>query len=325
MKTVLSGIQPSGNPHLGNYLGAMKQHVELQEQPNIIPIYFVADLHALTTTRDPELLSKYSRELIIDYLALGIDPEKSILFKQSAIPEHTELTWIFSTFAHMGLLERAHAWKDAKEKGLKDPTVGLFTYPILMATDILLYSPDLVPVGKDQKQHIEICRDIATKFNNLYGETFKLPEPDIKEDVESVPGTEGERKMSKSYGNVINFFAPEKQLKKQIMGIVTDSEGVEEPKETENSTIIKYLKFFLPENEVQDFSQKFAQGGIGYGDAKKFLLEAVLTYFAPYRQKRIELTNNMDYITEVLNSGNQKAREIAQKKMAEVKKKTGLN
>ncbi len=255
MKRILSGIQPSGNPHLGNYLGAMKSHIEMQAEHTCV--YMIADLHALTTTRNPDELRRYTKELVIDYLALGLNPEKTILFKQSAVPEHAELTWIFSCICHMGLLERAHAWKDAKAKGSKDPTVGLFTYPVLQATDILLYSPDLVPVGKDQKQHIEICRDLAIKFNTIYGETFKLPEAAIKEDVATVPGTDGERKMSKSYGNVINFFADEKTLRKQIMGIVTDSKGVDDTKDPETSTIIKYYQFFSTPEELETIKNQF--------------------------------------------------------------------
>lgn len=322
MKRILSGIQPSGNPHLGNYLGAIQQHIEMQQEHECI--YMLADLHALTTTRNPEELKLYTRELVIDYLALGLDPEKTILFQQSALPEHCELTWIFSCITHMGLLERAHAWKDAKSKGTKDPTVGLFTYPILQATDILLYSPELVPVGKDQKQHIEICRDIAIKFNTLFGETFKLPEAAIKEDVATVVGTDGEKKMSKSQNNVINFFADEKMIKKQVMSIVTDSKGVDDPKDPESSNIISYYKFFSLPEELETMKNRFRNGKIGYGDAKKELLEKILNYFAPYREKRIELTKNMDYIEQVLKKGNKRAKAIAQEKMEEVKKKVGL-
>jgi len=322
MKRILSGIQPSGNPHIGNYLGAIKQHINMQKDHECI--YMIADLHALTTTRNPEELKNYSHELVLDYLALGLDPEKTILFRQSAIPEHCELTWIFSCITHMGLLERAHAWKDAKNKGTKDPSVGLFTYPILQATDILLYSPDLVPVGKDQKQHIEICRDIAIKFNTYFGETFKLPEASIKEDVASVIGTDGEKKMSKSQNNFINFFAEEKILKKQIMSIVTDSKGVDEPKNPETSTIISYYKFFSSPKELETMKNRFKNGEIGYGDAKKELLKKILEYFAPYRKKRIELKNNMDYIEQVLKNGNKHAKAISQEKMEEVKRKVGL-
>jgi tryptophanyl-tRNA synthetase len=322
MQRILSGIQPSGNPHLGNYLGAMKQHIEKQDQYECI--YMMADLHALTTTKDPAKIDGYSRELLLDYLALGIDPEKTILFRQSAVPEHCELTWIFSSLAHMGLMERAHAWKDAVQKGLKDPSVALFTYPILMAADILLYSPDLVPVGQDQKQHIEIARDLAIKFNTTYGETFKMPEADIKEEVASLRGVDGELKMSKSYKNVINFFAEEALLKKQIMGIVTDSKAVAEAKDP-NSIILQYLQFFAPKNEYENFKNQFVTGGIGYGDAKKKLFETILEYFKPYREKRIELTKNIDYIERVLKSGNQRAREIAAQKMTEIKAKVGLS
>lgn len=322
MTRILSGIQPSGRPHLGNYLGAMKQHIAMQEQYECV--YSIVDLHALTTIRDAQKLKEYTYSLTLDYLALGINPEKTILFRQSAIPEHCELTWIFSAITHMGLLERAHAWKDAKNKGLKDPTVGLFTYPILQAADILLYSPKLVPVGKDQKQHIEMCRDIAIKFNTHFGQTFELPEADIKKEVATVIGTDGERKMGKSYGNTIEFFAPEKELRKQIMSIKTDSKAVNEPKDPENSTIIAYYQHFVTPEALEEMKNKFRNGEIGYGDAKKVLFEAIINYFKPYREKRIELANNLDYIEQVLENGNKRARAIAQAKIEEVKKKIGL-
>ena len=319
---VYSGMQSTGKPHIGNYLGAMKQHIAMQDEHECI--YFIANLHSLTTVRDGKLLRDLTYELALDYLALGLNPDKTIFFKQSDVPEHSELTWIFDCITNMGVLERAHAWKDAKQKGLKDPSVGLFNYPILMAADILLYNPDSVPVGKDQKQHIEITRDIAEKFNNLYGETFKIPDPMIKEEVQTIIGTDGEHKMSKSYNNTIEFFAPENELKKQIMGMVTDSKSVDEPKDPENSNIYKLYSHFASDSENKDFAQKFQAEGMGYGDAKKLLFEKILDYFSPYRKKREEMAKNVDYIDEVLQNGAKRAREIATKTLEDVKDKTGL-
>lgn len=323
MKRILSGIQSSGTPHLGNYLGAMKNHIEMQKDHE--SFIFIADLHALTTVRDPNKMRQMTQEIALDYLALGLDPDKTAFFRQSDLPEHSELAWILSTVSSMGLLERAHAYKDAVAKGMKEPTVGLFTYPILMAADILLYKPDLVPVGKDQKQHIEMTRDIAEKFNHTFGEVFALPEDHIPEDVGYVIGTDGENKMSKSYGNVIEFFADEKVLKKQIMGIVTDSTPVEDPKDPDTCAVFKIYSYFASPEEQKELSEKYKKGGYGYGDAKKLLLQKLLDHFGPYREKRIELTNNLEYVEKVLQEGAEKARKVAQKTMAEVREKTGLN
>lgn len=323
MTRILSGIQSSGTPHLGNYLGAMKNHIAMQDTHECF--IFIADLHALTTVRDPEKLRKMTREIAIDYLALGLDPEKVTFFRQSDVPEHSELAWILSTVTPFGLLERAHAYKDAVAKGMKDPTVGLFTYPVLMAADILLYKPDIVPVGKDQKQHIEITRDLAEKFNSTYQETFPMPEPHIPEDVGYVIGTDGEQKMSKSYGNVIEFFADEKTLKKQVMGITTDSTPLEEPKDPDTCAVYKIYSYFATDEEKKALADKYRAGGFGYGDAKKVLLEKIMEHFGPFRQKRIELAENLEYIDTVLQSGAEKARKVALKTMAEVRKHTGLD
>lgn len=320
MKKVLSGIQSSGTPHLGNYLGAMRRHIEMQETHECY--IFIADLHALTTVRDPKKMQEGTIELAMDYLALGLDPNRTTFFRNSDIPEHTELAWIFSSITPMGLIERAHAWKDATAKGLKDPTVGLLTYPILMAADILLYSPDLVPVGKDQKQHVEIARDIAVKFNNTYGETFKLPNPEIPEDIAYIIGTDGEHKMSKSYGNVINFFADDKTLKKQIFSIKTDSTPVEDPKKPE--TIFALYSHFADPEEISELKNKYEAGNFGYGDAKQILYEKILDYFKPYRQKRFELQEDLGYVTNVLIEGAEKAQKVAKSKLSEVKERTGL-
>ena len=316
----LSGIQPSGILHIGNYFGAIKQFVELQDQYE--GFYFLANYHALTSSPKGENLKQNTIEVILDYLALGLDPEKSTLFLQSDVPEHTELAWILANVTPMGLIERAHSYKDKVAKGIK-PNMGLFTYPILMAADILMYDPDIVPVGKDQKQHVEITRDIAIKFNETYGkEVFKLPKEKIVESVAVVPGTDGD-KMSKSYGNVINMFFSKKELKKQIMSIVTDSTPLEEPKNPDNN-ITKLYSLFATEAETEELKQKFLAGNFGYGHAKTELLDKFMDYFAPFREKREELVNNMDYVYEILQKGAEKARSIATVKMDEVRSVVGL-
>lgn len=320
MKRSLSGIQPSGVLHIGNYFGAIKQFVELQDEYE--GFYFLANYHALTSSPKGEDLKNNTINVILDYLALGLDPEKSTLFLQSDVPEHTELSWILSNVTPMGLLERAHSYKDKTAKGIK-PNVGLFTYPVLMASDILIYSPDIVPVGKDQKQHVEITRDIAIKFNETYGkEVFKLPKEKIVENVATVPGTDGD-KMSKSYGNVINMFGSKKQLKKQIMNIVTDSTPLEEPKNPDNN-ITKLYSLFATEEEVNTLKEKFLSGNFGYGHAKTELFDKFMDYFAPFQKKREELLQNMDYVNEILKKGALKAREIATKKVDEVRDVVGI-
>ena len=320
MKRSLSGIQPSGVLHIGNYFGAIKQFVELQNEYE--GFYFLANYHALTSSPKGEDLKNNTINVILDYLALGLDPEKSTLFLQSDVPEHTELSWILSNVTPMGLLERAHSYKDKTAKGIK-PNVGLFTYPVLMASDILIYSPDIVPVGKDQKQHVEITRDIAIKFNETYGkEVFKLPKEKIVENVATVPGIDGD-KMSKSYGNVINMFGSKKQLKKQIMNIVTDSTPLEEPKNPDNN-ITKLYSLFATEEEVNALKEKFLAGNFGYGHAKTELFDKFMDYFAPFQKKREELLQNMDYVNEILKKGALKAREIATKKVDEVRDAVGI-
>lgn len=320
MKRSLSGIQPSGVLHIGNYFGAIKQFVELQNEYE--GFYFLANYHALTSSPKGEDLKNNTINVILDYLALGLDPEKSTLFLQSDVPEHTELSWILSNVTPMGLLERAHSYKDKTSKGIK-PNVGLFTYPVLMASDILIYSPDIVPVGKDQKQHVEITRDIATKFNETYGkEVFKLPKEKIVENVATVPGTDGD-KMSKSYGNVINMFGSKKQIKKQIMNIVTDSTPLEEPKNPDNN-ITKLYSLFATEEEVNTLKEKFLAGNFGYGHAKTELFDKFMDYFAPFQKKREELLQNMDYVNEILKKGALKVREIATKKVDEVRDAVGI-
>ncbi len=319
---ILSGMQPSGNPHLGNYLGAMRQHVGMQEKGDCY--YFIANYHALTTLRDGLVLREKTRELAMDYLALGLDPNRATFFRQSDVPEVTELTWILNTVTPMGLLERAHAWKDAKQKGKKGETVGLFSYPVLMAADILIYQSDVVPVGQDQKQHVEISRDIATHFNSTYGETFRLPEPDIKKDTATVPGTDGQ-KMSKSYGNVIEIFAPADVLKKQVFGIKTDSKGVSEPKDPKNCIPYLLLTHLLKNEEVRELEKNISTGGIGYAQLKTKLFETLLEYFGEAREKRLEYETKPDYVEDVLIAGAKKARKLARETLDEARRKVGLS
>ena len=318
---ILSGMQPSGNPHLGNYLGAMRQHIEMQNQGECF--YFIADFHALTTLRNGPELRKKTHGLALDYLALGLDPDKVAFFKQSDVPQVIELAWIFATVTPMGLLERAHAWKDAKAKQKKGETAGLFMYPVLMAADILLYQSQVVPVGQDQKQHVEIARDIATYFNNTYGETFILPEAYIKKDVATVTGTDGQ-KMSKSYGNVIEIFAPADVLKKQVMSIKTDSLGVKEPKNPETCIPFKILSLLLDGNEKNELESRLKEG-IGYAELKNRLLERLLEEFSYARERRLELEKNTSHLDAILVAGAKKAQLVAEKTMREVREKTGIS
>ncbi|MDP2642271.1 MAG: tryptophan--tRNA ligase [Candidatus Peregrinibacteria bacterium] len=319
-KRILSGIQPSGRPHLGNYLGAMRQHIEMQKDFECF--LFIADLHALTTVHNAKEMQENTYDLAVSYLALGLDPEKTIFFKQSDVAEHTELCWIFDCLVKMPFLERAHAWKDAKAKGKKEESVGLFNYPILQAADILLYQPNLVPVGKDQKQHIEMSRDIAITFNTTFGETFKIPDPLIKEEVAVVPGTDGQ-KMSKSYGNTIDIFAEENILKKQVMGIVTDSTPLEEPKDPKKCNVFNLYKLLATKEEIKELENKYKKGGFGYGDAKKTLLAKILEHFKESREKYKEIYPKKDMVYAILENGSNKARILAAKTLKEVKTKVG--
>lgn len=319
-KRILSGITPSGVLHIGNYFGAIRQHIQLQQDNECF--YFVANYHALTTIRDPEVLREYSIMVATDYLSLGFDPEKAVLFLQSDVPEVTELTWILSTLTPFGLLERAHSYKDKVAKGIA-PTHGLFTYPVLMAADILIYDSQVVPVGKDQKQHIEITRDVAEKFNLAYGETLVLPDPYILPDVAVVPGVDGQ-KMSKSYDNTIEMFLSKKQLKKKVMSIVTDSTPLEEPKDPDQSVIVDLYKLFATPDELETMRQNFMAGGYGYGHAKKELLEKIWEYFEPHRTRREELIANRDFVVDVLKKGAEKARVRATAVMERVREKTGI-
>ena len=320
MKRSISGIQPSGILHLGNYFGAMKQFIDNQD--NFEGFYFIADYHSLTSLTNPKDLRSNSYNIVLDYLALGLDPEKSTIFLQSDVPEHTELTWLLSNITPLGLLERGHSYKDKVAKGFST-NAGLLTYPILMAADILMYDSDIVPVGKDQKQHLEMARDIAIKFNQQYEvELFKLPEPLILEDLAVIPGTDGQ-KMSKSYGNTINMFASKKELKKQVMSIVTDSTPLEEPKDP-NNNIVKLYELFATKEQVEDMKNKFLAGNYGYGHAKTELLNAILDYFKEARERREELVNNMEYVEDILAKGAKKARTLAIEKIKAAKLAVGL-
>jgi tryptophanyl-tRNA synthetase len=317
---ILSGIQPSGVLHIGNYFGMIKPAIALQDEGEAL--YFIADYHALTSVRDPNVLRENVRRIAVDFLAAGLDPERAALFKQSDVPQVTELTWILSTVAPKGLLERAHSYKDKLARGLA-PMVGLFSYPVLMAADILIYDSDVVPVGKDQKQHIEITRDLAGKMNEQFGQIFKLPEARINPETEVVPGLDGQ-KMSKSYGNNIDIFGDEKETRKRVMSIVTDSTPVEAPKDPAKSTIFQLYSLFASKDEIASTRERFKKGGTGYGDFKKQLFEKLWEYFTPMRKRREEILKDKPYIDDVLARGARRANEIANQVMDRVRKAVGL-
>jgi tryptophanyl-tRNA synthetase len=317
---ILSGLQPSGALHIGNYFGMMRPAVALQAEGEAL--YFVADYHALTSLRDPEMLRANSRRLALDLLACGFDPERATLFRHSDVPQVTELAWILSTVAPMGLLERAHSYKDKLARGMS-ANVGLFSYPILMAADILIYDSDVVPVGKDQKQHIEITRDLAVKMNETYGDVFKLPEPRIQPETETVPGIDGQ-KMSKSYGNNIDIFGDEKEMRKRVMSIVTDSVAVDAPKDPATSTIFKLYSLVASKDEIANMRERFLKGGTGYGEFKKELFEKLWEYFAPMRKRREDILRDQSYIDDVLANGARRANAIADQVMDRVRKAVGL-
>ncbi len=317
---ILSGIQPSGLLHIGNYFGMMKPAIALQDEGEAL--YFIADYHALTSVRDPDVVRENVQRAAVDFLAAGLDPERASLFKQSDVPQVTELTWILSTVSPMGLLERAHSYKDKLARGLA-PTVGLFSYPVLMAADILIYDSDIVPVGKDQKQHIEMTRDLAGKMNEQFGQIFKLPEARINPETQVVPGLDGQ-KMSKSYGNNIDIFGDEKETRKRVMSIVTDSTPVEAPKDPDRSTIVQLYSLFASKDELANMKEQFKKGGTGYGDFKKELFEKLWKYFAPMRKRREEILRDKSYIDSVLTEGAKRANEIADQVMQRVRKAVGL-
>jgi tryptophanyl-tRNA synthetase len=318
-RRILSGVQPSGKLHLGNYFGAVRQHIALQNEAPCF--YFIADYHALTSIHDADVLRQYTLDVALDYLALGLDPEKAVFFRQSDVPEVTELAWILSTVTNMGLLERAVSYKEKVEKGL-DASVGLFYYPLLMAADILIYRSHLVPVGKDQVQHIEITADIAGRFNRTYGEVF--PIPTYRLDRESkVPGTDGQ-KMSKSYGNTIEIFAEGKPLQKTVMGIVTDSTPVEAPKDPERCNVFALYSLFASDEERAALAARYRAGGLGYGEVKKMLLEKINAHFGPAREKRKQLAAHPEQVEDVLRRGAERARAEARQTMAQVRQAVGM-
>jgi len=338
-KRILSGVQPSGKLHLGNYFGAIKQHIALQEEGECF--YFIADYHAQTTlgeavrleleaTRDgkrkprsgAQILQENVRDVALDYLALGLDPKKATFYRQSDVPEVTELTWILSTVTGMGLLERAHSYKDKVAQGIA-ASVGLFTYPILMAADILIVRSNVVPVGQDQVQHLEMTRDMAGYFNSTFGEVFPLPAERL--DVAAkVSGTDG-KKMSKSYGNAIEIFAEGKPLKKSVMGIVTDSTPPEAPKDPETRTPYLLYKLFATPEEVAELGQRYRAGGMGDGTAKQMLLDKIEGYFGPFREKRKNLAADSSYVEDVLRDGAKRARVETEKTMQLVREATGIS
>jgi len=317
---ILSGIQPSGALHIGNYFGMMKPAVALQAEGEAL--YFIADYHALTSVRDPRTLRENSRRVALDFLACGLDPERATLFRHSDVPQVTELAWILSTVAPMGLLERATSYKDKLARGLP-ATVGLFNYPVLMAADILIYDSDVVPVGKDQKQHIEITRDLAVKMNETFGEIFKLPQARIRADTGTLPGIDGQ-KMSKSYGNNIDIFGDEKEMRRRVMSIVTDSTPVEAPKHPAKSTIFKLYSLVASKDDIATMRESFLKGGTGYGDFKKQLFEKLWEYFSPMRKRREEILADKSYIDSVLEKGATRANEIADQVMKRVRESVGL-
>ena len=317
---ILSGIQPSGRLHVGNYFGMMEPSIELQDQGEAF--YFIADYHSLTTVHDPNQLRENVRDVAIDFLACGLDPEKAIFFRQSDVPEVTELSWLLSTVTPMGFLNRCHSFKDKTDRGF-EASHGLFAYPVLMASDILIYDSNIVPVGDDQKQHLEVTRDIATKFNNLYGDVFVIPEPKIRKEKAKVLGIDGQ-KMSKSYGNIIEIFGAEKKIRKKIMSIITDSTPVEDPKDPNQSIIIDLFNLVGSTEDVEVMKSDFLKGGIGYGDFKKRLFEAFWDYFQPMRQKRDELSEDLNYVDNVLQTGAEKAREAAKLTLKRARKACGI-
>ncbi len=316
---VLSGIQSSGALHLGNYFGAIRQHLELQREHECF--FFIANYHALTSVQDAARMRQLTLDVALDYLALGLDPSNAALFRQSDVPQVCELAWILCTVTGMGLLERGTSYRDKVERGLP-ANVGLFYYPVLMAADILIYRSNVVPVGRDQKQHIEFARDMAGYFNNTYGETLVLPEPRFNE-AAIVPGVDGQ-KMSKSYGNTIDLFGEPKAMQKRIMGIKTDSTPVEAPKDPDTCNVFALLKLLATPDETREWEQRYRRGGMGYGEAKKRLAELYETTLAPMRERRRELAARSEQVEVILQDGAQRARRAAESVMSDVRAACGL-
>jgi tryptophanyl-tRNA synthetase len=318
---ILSGIQPSGRLHLGNYFGMMKPAIELQNRGEAY--LFIADYHALTTVSDPESLRRGSRDVALDFLACGLDPKRAVFFRQSDVPAVTELTWLLSVVTPMGLLERCHSYKDKIARGIA-PSHGLFAYPVLMAADILAYQSNLVPVGRDQKQHVEVTRDIALKFNAQYGEVFTIPEPSILETVAVVPGLDGQ-KMSKSYDNHVELFGEEKDTRARIMRIVTDSKALQDPKDPDTCNVFALYRLFASDEQREAMAQRYRAGGFGYGQAKKELFAIMWEHFRPFREKRAELLKNPDFVDTVLREGGERAREEAGQTLRKARHAVGLD
>ena len=319
-KRLLSGVKPTNRPHLGNYFGAMRQFVDLQDKYKTF--IMIADYHALNIIKEKDQMSQNILDIALDYLAIGLDPKKVIIFKQSDVSAHAELTWIFDTLVPMPFLMRAHAYKDALAKD-KEISVGTFNYPVLMAADILLYDTDIVPVGQDQKQHVEYARDIALKYNNQFGDIFKLPEPFIVKDLGFIPGSDGQ-KMSKSYNNTIPLFGTDEEIKKAVMGIITDSKEADEPKDPEACNIFALHKLFLNKEEQDALRQRYLNGSISYKESKEMLLSEIIKFIEPMRQRRLKLAQNINKVKKILKNGAKKAEAIANKKMDQVKESVGL-
>ena len=317
---VLSGIQPSGSLHLGNYLGMMKPMLEYMDRSTLF--VFIVNFHALTSVTDGKKLAKGVLDAVADFLALGLDPDRCIFWVQSDVPEVVELAWILTCITPMGLLERCHSYKDKIARGIS-PNHGLFSYPVLMAADILLYQSNIVPVGKDQKQHVEVTRDIALKFNNMYGETFVIPEPEINDEVATVPGIDGQ-KMSKSYDNTIEIFLDEKMLKKKVMSIKTDSTPVEEPKNPETCNLFQIYRHFAPLDRVEEVLRLYKQGGAAYGTIKKELVDILWDFFRDAREERARLLNDPGHLRDILAKGAMKAREVGQGTIDTVRQRVGI-
>lgn len=317
---ILSGIQPSGKLHLGNYFGMMKPILDLQQEGEVF--LFIADYHAMTSVTDPRALRQGTADVALDFLACGLDTERTLFYRQSDIREVTELTWLLSTVTPMGLLERCHSFKDKVAKGLP-ATHGLFAYPVLMAADILIMQSQLVPVGRDQKQHVEVTRDIALKFNNLYGEVFTIPEPSIREEVAVVPGVDGQ-KMSKSYDNTIEIFGDPRETRAAIMRIVTDSKTVADPKDPDRCNVFALFKLFATEAQREEMTARYRAGGLGYGEVKKQLFDMFDAHFAPLRQRRAELQKNMDHVQAVLKQGAERAGGVARDTLRRARQAVGL-
>ncbi|HMV78663.1 MAG TPA: tryptophan--tRNA ligase [Leptospiraceae bacterium] len=320
MKRILTGLQPSGKLHLGNYFSVMRKMIGYQNSSDLF--LFIADLHSLTTFQSKEILQENIYDAVCDFLALGLDPDRCTFWIQSDVPEVTELTWYLSMCITVNQLELAHSYKDKTAKGF-NPSAGLFCYPVLMASDILAFDSDVVPVGKDQKQHLEFTRDIAQRFNQNFGEVFKLPLPEIEENTAVIPGTDGQ-KMSKSYKNTINIFDDEKKLRKSVMSIVSDSAGVDEAKDPDKSVIYSIYSLFCDEEEKKKLRERFLTPGLRYGDIKKELADRITEYFAPYRKKRDELLSNLDYVEQILSKGKEKAGNAAEAKLSQVRKTLGV-